>query len=135
MRDGAEANTDSLNDRLSELIVDKEWRELSEVLQRVDNRHMFVNARNREPGYREAILHTLFEISKPVIKATFHGNNNFTGAEMRKRIQGSNEYVLHPKCHLQCTYSDDFQISECLNMEAEVLSSFNRMKQVAMASL
>ena len=74
---GGELNTDSSEHKLSELMADKEWRQLSEVLLRVDNRHMFVNARSREPGYREAILQTLFEISKPVIKATIHGNNNY----------------------------------------------------------
>ena len=128
--DGIEVNTDSLEGKLSELMVNNEWRELTEVLQRVDNRYMFVNARNREPGYREKILQTLFEISKPVIKAIFHGNNNFMSAEMRKIIQGSNESISHPKCHLKCTFSEDFQTSECLNLEAEVISSLNRMKQV-----
>ena len=127
---GVELNTDSLEHKLSKLMADKEWRQLSEVIQRVDNRHMFVNARNRVPGYREIILQTLFEISKPVIKATIHGNNNFPGAEMRKILQGTNESILHPKCHLQCTFSKDFQISESLTMEAEILSSFNKMKQV-----
>ena len=120
----------SLDQELRELTENENWTQLTEILQRVDNRHMFVNARNRDQGYREKILQTLFEISKPVIKATFHGNNNFTGAEMRKIIQGSNESISHPKCHLQCTFSEDFQTSECLNLEAEVLSSFNRMKQV-----
>ena len=125
LRDGV-----SLDQELRKLTENDKWRQLSEVLLRVDNRHMFVNARSREPGYREIILQTLFEISKPIIKATIHGNNNFTSAEMRKILQGTNESILHPKCHLQCTYSEDFQISECLSMEAEVLSSFNKMKQV-----
>ena len=128
--DEIEVNTDTLEGKLSELMADKEWGELSEVLQRVDNRHMFVNATNREPGYREKILQTLFEISKPVIKAIFHGNHNFSGNEMRSIIQDNNEPISHPKCHLQCAFSEDFQTSECLNLEAEVISSLNRMKQV-----
>ena len=49
---------------------------------------------------------------------------------MRSIIQDNNEPISHPKCHLQCAFSEDFQTSECLNLEAEVISSLNRMKQV-----
>ena len=131
LKKGTYQDIESLDEKLKELMQDESWNLISEILQRVDNRHVFVNSWSREPGYRDEVLRNLFEVSKPVIKATFHGNRDFTGAEMQTFLKdNNNQSITHPRCHLQCTFSQDFQSGMALNLESEVISSINRLKEI-----
>ncbi|KAI6657212.1 hypothetical protein LOD99_11188 [Oopsacas minuta] len=64
LRDGNK-NIDQI---ITDITENEQWIRLTEILQRVNNRYMCVNAMNREPGYREEILQKLFELSKPVFQ-------------------------------------------------------------------
>ncbi|KAI6657209.1 GTPase IMAP family member 7-like isoform X2 [Oopsacas minuta] len=124
--EGIELNTDTLNTKLMEIMTRKSWKQLSELLQRVNNRYMFVNAMNREPGYREEILQKLFELSKPVVKATFHGSTGFTCEDLQTLFKDNSCDISHPKCHLQCTFCD-FQ---CTQDNPNLESFVSRVRQL-----
>ena len=131
LKEGTYKDTEFLEEKLGELMLDEKWNLLSEILQRVDSRHMFVCSSSREVGYRDEILRTLFEISKPVVKATFHGNSYFTSAEMNAFLRDNNtQAITHPRCHLECAFSQDFQNDTVLNLKSEIISSIDRLNEV-----
>ena len=107
LKEGAVLNKDTLDKIVTDLAQNEQWNQLTELLQRVENRYMCVDARKREPGYREEILQTLFEISKPTVKAVFHGTPDFTSQDIHTLLRDNTNEISHPKCLLKCTFYDD----------------------------
>ena len=110
MREGVVLNKDTLEQIVADLCGNERWNQLTELLQRVENRYMCVDARKRDPGYREEILQTLFEISKPTIKAVFHSTPDFTSQDIHTLLRDNTNEISHPKCLLKCTFYDDNQV-------------------------
>ena len=107
LREGTVLNKDTLDQIVADLCKNERWNQFTELLQRVENRYMCVDARKRTPGYREEILQTLFEISKPTVKAVFHTTPDFTSQDIHTLLRDNSNEISHPKCLLKCTFYDD----------------------------
>ena len=107
LREGTVLNKDTLDQIVADLCKNERWIQFTELLQRVENRYMCVDARKRTPGYREDILQTLFEISKPTVKAVFHTTPDFTSQDIHTLLRDNSNEISHPKCLLKCTFYDD----------------------------
>ena len=80
------SNRDMLMQIVNEKCQKIEWGVLTEILEEVHQRCIFVNGTNTIPRYRNNFLRELFELSKNILQIRFHGNNYFTSEYLKQKL-------------------------------------------------
>ena len=121
-------------ERLMHIVTEKcqkaGWGGLTEILEAVSQRCMFVNGTNREAGYRSKILGELFELSKSTLQIRFHGNNDFTTAYLQNKLGIENPGILEEEL-----YKLDYQFHPDRNLFERRYVSMSEQLEGAIQSM
>ena len=90
-------------DRLTEIVNEKcqkvEWGGLTEILEEVRHRCIFVNGTDTLPRYRSILLRELFDLSKNILQIRFHGNNDFTSEYLKQKLGIINDGIVEEELY------------------------------------
>ena len=107
----------SNREMLMQIVIEKcqkrEWGNLTDILEEVHQRCIFVNGTHTLPQVRSRFLRELFELSKNILQIRFHGNNDFTSEYLKQKLEIRNDriveeelykldYRFHPDRNLLC---------------------------------
>ena len=127
-----------LEEILKEKLKDSRWEYLKILLERVENRCIFINGKDMSENNRKRILRDLFFLTKPVLRIIFHGNNHFTCAEMQKKLRGANGNfsITEDKYRLECNFSPDIDLfnntsNTFLGLEEGLVEASRKLRHVS----
>ena len=121
-------------ERLMQIVTEKcknaGWGGLTEILEAVSQRCIFVNGTNTEARYRSKILRELFELSKSTLQIRFHGNNDFTAARLQNKLGIENSEILEEEL-----YKLDYQFHPDRDLFGQWDLNMNEQLQGAIQSM
>ena len=124
----------SNKERLMQIVTDKckkaGWGGLTEILEAVSQRCIFVNGTNTDPRYRSEILGELFELSKSTLQIRFHGNNDFTAEDLQNKLGIENPGILEEEL-----YKLDYQFHPDRNLFERKYVNMSEQLQGAIQSM
>ena len=124
----------SNKERLMQIVTEKcknaGWGGLTEILESVSQRCIFVNGTNAEAGYRSKILGELFKLSKSTLQIRFHGNNDFTAEHLQNKLGIENPGILEEEL-----YKLDYQFHPDRKLFGQKNSSMSEQLQGAIQSM
>ena len=123
-------NKESLMQIVTKKCQNTGWGGLTEILEAVSQRCIFVNGTNTEARYRCKILGELFELSKSTLQIRFHGNNDFTAAYLQNKLGIKNPGILEEEL-----YKLDYQFHPDRNLFGQWDSSMSEQLKAAIQSM
>ena len=122
------SNKESLMQIVTEKCKNAGWGGLTEILEAVSQRCIFVNGTNTE--YRKKILRELFELSKSTLQIRFHGNNDFTAEHLQNKLGIENSEILEEEL-----YKLDYQFHPDRNLFRQKYVNISEQLQGAIQSM
>ena len=92
-------NRDMLMQIVNEKCQKIGWGGLTEILEEVHQRCIFVDGINDSPRYRSIFLRELFELSKSILQIRFHGNNDFTSEYLKQKLGIKNDRIVEEELY------------------------------------
>ena len=92
-------NRDMLMQIVNEKCQKREWRGLTDILEEVHQRCIFVNGIDPSPQVRSKFLRELFELSKSILQIRFHGNNDFTSEYLKQKLDIRNDRIVEEELY------------------------------------
>ena len=87
------------------------WQELPDLLKAVNDRYIFVNAKDTSAVNRNQILKKLFELSKPTLHIRFHGNIDFPSTFLKQKLNIPGDVLLEePLYKLNLQFHPDLNV-------------------------
>ena len=103
---------------LREKIKTEEWAGIGQLLECIDNRHLFVRSKDLSERNRDCVIKKLFELSKPTLNVAFTGNSAFKCWELRMQLSYT---TLIQKD------SEKYTLKYFFNPDLKILQRFTRM--------
>ena len=123
-------NKDMLMRIVNEKCQTKEWGGLTEILEEVHQRCIFVNGTNTSPWYRSILLRELFELSKSILQIRFHGNDYFTSEYLKKKLEIKTDGIVEEELYnLDYQFHPDIWMEELrdMNMDEQLKRALQSM--------
>ena len=105
------SNKNMLMQIVNEKCQKREWGGLTEILEEVHQRCIFVNGTSDSPRYRRIFLRELFDLSKNILQIRFHGNNDFTSEYLKQKLGIRNDGIVEEEL-----YKLDYQFHPDINL-------------------
>ena len=123
------SNREMLMKNVNEKCLEIGWGGLTEILEEVHQRCIFVNGIDPSPQVRSIFLRELFELSKSILQIRFHGNNDFTSEYLKKKLRIRNDRIVEEEL-----YKLDYQFHPDRNLFwMEELRNLNMDEQIERA--
>ena len=123
------SNRDMLMQIVTAKCQKKGWGGLTEILEEVDQRCIFVNGTKDSPRNRKSFLKDLFELSKSILQIRFHGNDYFTSEYLKQKLGIRNDRIVEEKL-----YNLDYQFHPNINLfRKNEVRSLNMNEQIKRA--
>lgn len=133
--EGGVGSHEELDQALRERCQGDNWRWIQFLLDLVNRRYIFVDARVIDNENRVRTLRDLFKLSQPVVKMMVHGNSHFTSEELQNQlgIVGNCNFI-DTRYILEFIFNRDLNLNrdheQEIHLEEEMVKAGKKLKEI-----
>ncbi|KAI6656746.1 hypothetical protein LOD99_16049 [Oopsacas minuta] len=135
-KDKLQGNThEELDQELKDKCQSEEWKWLQFLLDLVNRRYVFVDARNINNPNRVSILKRMFKLSRPTVRLMIHGNTHFKSSEFQNYLNISgNCHFINMKYIIALHFNQDLNLNRGqrreIQLEEEIVRAGIKLKEI-----